>query len=379
MAAQIPNNSPATGLDTVLEVLNDVVRKSGGGNYIYRGERKIYPKVSSSLYRRYEEVDSDGSGIGAVQEEILSQVKSHARHVSELVDMEILSQLQHNGGDTNLIDFTEDYLTALFFACDGEPNEPGRVILLAVEAGADYTTYRPSTPLNRVIAQKSVFVHPHKGFIEPNETIIISSALKPTILDYLRNHHGISTETIYNDIHGFIRHQDIHHAAYTELYTGVTLANRERYEESIERYSEAIKLNPQMAGAYSSRGEAYYDLKNYEAAIIDYEKALSFDPGNSAVCHNTGLAYAALDEYERAVEYYDRALESDHDGYTLYCRFEARLFLGEWDKAKQEMRFAALSGINLAGFFGDEYKSIANFQQQTGVTLPADIAGMLGG
>ena len=39
MAAQIPNNSPATGLDTVLEVLNDVVRKSGGGNYIYRGER----------------------------------------------------------------------------------------------------------------------------------------------------------------------------------------------------------------------------------------------------------------------------------------------------------------------------------------------------
>ena len=48
---------------------------------------------------------------------------------AETTDFEILTEIQHYGGKTNLIDFTIDYLVALFFACDGHHDKDGRVIL----------------------------------------------------------------------------------------------------------------------------------------------------------------------------------------------------------------------------------------------------------
>ena len=45
------------------------------------------------------------------------------------IDFEILTEIQHYEGKTNLIDFSTDYFIALFFACDGSPDEDGRVIL----------------------------------------------------------------------------------------------------------------------------------------------------------------------------------------------------------------------------------------------------------
>ncbi len=45
-------------------------------------------------------------------------------------DFEILAELQHYGCKTNLIDFTVDYLIALFFASTSSHHKDGRVILL---------------------------------------------------------------------------------------------------------------------------------------------------------------------------------------------------------------------------------------------------------
>ena len=44
--------------------------------------------------------------------------------------LKFLTELQHYGGHTNLIDFTTDNHIALFFACDGSPDKDGRIILL---------------------------------------------------------------------------------------------------------------------------------------------------------------------------------------------------------------------------------------------------------
>ena len=54
-------------------------------------------------------------------------------NIDDTTDIEILTELQHFGGKTNLIDFTEDYLIAIFFACDGSHEREGRVILLKRE------------------------------------------------------------------------------------------------------------------------------------------------------------------------------------------------------------------------------------------------------
>ena len=83
---------------------------------------------------------------------------------------------------------------------------------------------KPQNPRHRIIAQKSVFIRPPAGFVKPNvkpnDVITIPAHLKQPILSYVQKHHGISTDTIYNDLHGFIRNQDIHQIAGIEFYFG---------------------------------------------------------------------------------------------------------------------------------------------------------------
>ncbi len=97
----------------------------------------------------------------------------------EEIDFEILTEIQHYGGKTNLIDFTTDYFIALFFACDGLYDEDGRVILQKTDEIRVMIAH-PRNPRHRVIVQKSVFVRPPKGFIEPREEqiVVVPSYLK---------------------------------------------------------------------------------------------------------------------------------------------------------------------------------------------------------
>ncbi len=145
-------------------------------------------------------------------------------YTPETDKFEILTELQHFGGYTNLIDFTTDSHIALFFACNGFPNDPGRIILLErTEKMKDYVKL-PRNPQNRIIAQKSIFVQPLKGFIEPEQFAVIDipDLLKVQMLNYLQKQHGISTQTVYNDLHGFIRNQSTHQMKYMEIYKGGT-------------------------------------------------------------------------------------------------------------------------------------------------------------
>jgi len=51
-----------------------------------------------------------------------------------------------------------------------------------------------------------------------------------------------------------------------------------QYDQAIKNYTEAIRLDPKIALAYSSRGTVYLQLGKKELAIQDFEKALSIDP-----------------------------------------------------------------------------------------------------
>ena len=115
-------------LSRVLEIIREIAEKSADGDYIYRGEPKCYDKISSSLYREYSEIDPEYFDIEIVQEEILKEAQKYDNEVDKF---ETLTKLQHYGGETNLIDFTTDYLIALFFSCDGSDllKQEGRIVL----------------------------------------------------------------------------------------------------------------------------------------------------------------------------------------------------------------------------------------------------------
>ncbi|RKU19707.1 hypothetical protein C6503_07280 [Candidatus Poribacteria bacterium] len=211
-------NTPGTELNRILEIIGRIAETTADGDFIYRGEPEHYEKVSSSLWRECKNVlETEEFDIEAIQKRMLEASKDYTH---EEDDFEILTELQHYGGHTNLIDFTTDNHIALFFACDGSPDKPGRIILFqrTEEINEEYKIRKPQNPRNRVIAQKSIFVQPPKGFLDLKKYEVIDTpqSLKEPMLDHLQKQHGISTQAVYNDLHGFIRNQSIHQKTYIE-------------------------------------------------------------------------------------------------------------------------------------------------------------------
>ena len=207
---------------TVDEILRKIEEKADTGEYIYRGESKHFETVSSNLYRVFLEhedfnVAAEHFDVEIVQKRMLDDAKKYLRRTSS--DCELLVEMQHYGGKTNLIDFTTDCFVALFFACEQYASENGRIICQKKELLSP-SIKEPPEPINRVVAQSSVFVRPPDGFIKPddNDIINIPSEIKLPMLEYLQEIHDISTETIYNDIHGFIRYQKDYMESYVEFY-----------------------------------------------------------------------------------------------------------------------------------------------------------------
>ena len=213
------SDSPKS-LSEVFQKLQEIAAESANGAFIYRGESEHYEQVSSSLWRECrKEIGTEEFDIETIQEQMLEAAKDYTH---ETDPFEILTELQHYGGHTNLIDFTTDNHIALFFACDSFRDKPGRIILFqrTEKTNEEYKIREPQNPRNRVIAQKSIFVRPPKGFLESGQydVIDIPKSLKEPILVHLQKQHGISTQTVYNDLHGFIRDQSSHQKTSIGIY-----------------------------------------------------------------------------------------------------------------------------------------------------------------
>ena len=510
-SADFPHNEH---LDDVLQIISKLARKAAVADYIYRGEPEQYEQISSSFYRDLPVKLPAGFNVDSIQASALEDAR---RFTFESDDLAILTELQHYGGKTNLIDFTADYHIALFFACDGRHTKDGRVIFLERDGNMKSHIHVPSSPVNRVTAQKSVFVRPPSGYIEvaPDDIVTIRSSLKLPILEHLRKAHGISAETVYNDLHGFIRYAETHQDAFRHFLTAHTnildsdyrsaidsftksldlnptsLAYSDRgsayinvgeYDDAIADYDRAIALDPNYAAAYNNRGvarahkgdydsaiadydrtialdpnyAAAYDNRgtvkahkgDYDGAIADYDRAIALDPDYAAAYDNRGTAKAHKSDYDGAIADYDRAIaldsndtaaynnrglakahKGDYDGAIADCsraialdpnnanaynnrgiaklskgdydgaiddcsraielepdealaysnRGEIWLHLSEWDNAKADFTVAKNMGIDIVASFRNDYDSVADFEQRNGITLPPDIAEMLGG
>ena len=426
------NTPNPSDLDKVLEKINEIAKESATDDYIYRGEPALHEeapyngKVSSGLYRPFLEKGQTDVNVSGIQQQILMQARQYIPDEDEMDDLKLSATLQHFGAKTNLIDFTTDYLVALFFACDGKPQEPGRVILLQrypESAPEPYYIEEPPRTIRRAEAQKSIFVEAPKGFVEPDKVVSIPADLKQALLRYLDKHHDILTKTIYNDLHGFIETRRLHEVAYTEFNQGLTSHDRghaaethtERqklYEEAITYYTKAIELKPDLTEAYSNRGFAYDSIDDFHKAIQDYNTVIVLEPKYANGYSHRGFTYLKKHYFEKAIEDYSKSIElgsknaSDynHRGFAYlktgdfekaiedytqeivlapkpagaYCnRGEAWLHLSEWQKAKADLTTAKDMGCDIIAAFHNAYESVEDFEAKNGVTLPKDIAALL--
>ena len=70
--------------------------------------------------------------------------------------------------------------------------------------------------------------------------------------------------------------------------TGDSLMKKGQYEQAIEKFDKAIKLNPDEVANYASRGAAFNMLRRYKRAIKEYDEVIKFEPKNPDAHGNRG-------------------------------------------------------------------------------------------
>ena len=98
---------------------------------------------------------------------------------------------------------------------------------------------------------------------------------------------------------------------YDHAYEGRGYAkeNLGRYQEAIQDYTQAIRLNPEDAGIHYNRGNAKRKSKDYEGAIQDYTEATKLNSKFAVAYLNRGIAKAAKRDYKGAIQDYEKVIE----------------------------------------------------------------------
>lgn len=282
------------------------------GSYLYRGESwDSGQPIKSTIFREYEQEKNSAILSTFSIDDIQAAEVAVARHYGNQStnSQQLVYLLQHHRGKTNLIDFTEDYLIALFFACEKDPRKNARLIFLDRDIHESIIK-KPDEPANRVMTQKSVFVEPRSGYI-PIEDVItctIDSTAKAGILEILRRDHGITGPYIFNDLHGYVYQRETTILALQKVAEALRHQKNGDYQAAIDAYTSASTIQPENAMPYAFRAMMHYHLNEFDKAIHDCNAAIRLSPDMSQAYNTRGLAYHATEREAAAMTDFDTAI-----------------------------------------------------------------------
>jgi protein O-GlcNAc transferase len=94
---------------------------------------------------------------------------------------------------------------------------------------------------------------------------------------------------------------------------GNILVALQRFNEALASFESATTLDPRSAVAFGNRGSVLRELGQFDAAITSYEKAIALDPNDAEAFYNRGGALEELQRFDEAVASYDRAIARKPD------------------------------------------------------------------
>ena len=105
------------------------------------------------------------------------------------------------------------------------------------------------------------------------------------------------------------------------------------YKKALDRYNKAIKLNPDSATAYGSKGSALRMLGHYQEAEESLNMAIQLDPQSVWAYNELGAVYTSEKQYDKAVAEYDKALAINPNYKYAYAKAFPLRMLGRHQEA----------------------------------------------
>ncbi len=113
------------------------------------------------------------------------------------------------------------------------------------------------------------------------------------------------------------------------------------YQEAIDEFENAVKMNPNYVKAYNCIGNAYQALRNSQEAIVYYKKAIQIAPDYIKAYNNLGGEYFSLKRYQEALDCAEKALQINPNDAQNYCNLGlAYSFLKKPQQARENFQKA---------------------------------------
>jgi hypothetical protein len=212
-------------------------------NGFIRSGHSIRMQMTQKKYK-LEKAYTRANYISGLQE-MVSNARKHypGKYTKDFTDLDILADIQHNGGATCLIDFSKNLLTSLWFACSEDIFDDGFIYCYDVmrdmiendsltyirpenekesiynlifrtheetnissDIDARFFLWEPSPHNNRILRQDSIFLFGIEQFHVKSHgirVIRVNAEHKRNILFAMKSLFNISSSTIYNDAAGF--------------------------------------------------------------------------------------------------------------------------------------------------------------------------------
>lgn len=182
-------------------------------------------------------------------------------------------------------------------------------------------------------------------------TFFCSPAMSSTAMDWFNKAQALWDGKQYTDpqkaieyLNNAIKLQPNYAGAFNSR--GNAYADLSQYKRAIEDYNEAIRLKPDYVHAYINRGDVYYILTQYQLAIQDCNKAIRLKPDNALAFSNRGRAYAKSGQYDTAIKDFNEAIRLKPDYNDAYNnRGYAYLLQGDDNSGCRDAQKACAMGL----------------------------------
>lgn len=122
---------------------------------------------------------------------------------------------------------------------------------------------------------------------------------------------------------------------------GNALKLQNKHDEAIMAFDKSVELNPKFTDAWKNKGMALYDQHKYDEAIAAYDSALEIKPRLSKAWYNKGLALCNQGKYHEAILAYDKAIKNDSKNIdALYNKSITLRSLGQIKEADETLDLA---------------------------------------
>ncbi len=130
------------------------------------------------------------------------------------------------------------------------------------------------------------------------------------------------------------------------LKIGNILYDQQRYNEAMEYYLKAVRINPSTDNLYPL-GQAYIQLQRYKEAEETFQRILRYEPDNYGAHYSLGLLWSKQGIYGEAIKAFKRAIEIKRDfAYAYYDLGIVYTDVGEFEKADEQVKI--LEGLDSA-------------------------------